>query len=62
MEWPEIAALRSVTADAGFTLRERLAVYPEYLREPGWVPDAVRQRALEWTSEAGLVRKEQEAA
>ena len=28
--WPQIAALRTRTADAGFTLRERLAVYPEF--------------------------------
>jgi FO synthase len=62
MEWPEIAALRSVTADAGFTLRERLAAYPEYLGEPGWVPNALRQRALEWTGDSGLVRQEREAA
>jgi 7,8-didemethyl-8-hydroxy-5-deazariboflavin synthase CofG subunit len=62
MAWPQIAALRSVTQEAGFELRERLAVYPEYLRDPLWVPDALRRRALAWTDEAGLVRGEQEAA
>ena len=31
MAWPQIAALRSVTKEAGFELRERLAAYPEYL-------------------------------
>jgi FO synthase len=32
--WPQIDELASVTAQAGFTLRERLTVYPPYLREP----------------------------
>jgi 7,8-didemethyl-8-hydroxy-5-deazariboflavin synthase CofG subunit len=43
MAWPEIAALRSVTSEAGFELRERLAAYPEYLSEPGWVPEELRR-------------------
>lgn len=60
MAWPEIPSLRAVTREAGFELRERLAVYPEYVREPGWVPAALRRRALEWTDDAGLVRGEQE--
>jgi FO synthase len=62
MAWPQIAALRSVTQEAGFELRERLAVYPEYLRDPRWAPEALRRQALAWTDEAGLVRREQEAA
>jgi FO synthase len=32
--WPQIDELASATAQAGFTLRERLTVYPPYLREP----------------------------
>jgi FO synthase len=60
MAWPEIAALRSVTGAAGFTLRERLAAYPEYIRDSGWTPAHLRQAALAWTDEAGLVRSEQE--
>ncbi len=32
--WPQIDDLAKVTADAGFTLRERLTAHPEYLREP----------------------------
>jgi hypothetical protein len=27
-----------------------------------WVPDILQQQALEWVDEAGLVRKEKEAA
>ena len=55
MAWPQIAALGAVTREAGFELRERLAAYPEYLRDPQWMADAVRQRALAWTDDAGLV-------
>lgn len=62
MAWPQITALRSVTRDAGFELRERLAAYPEYLGDSKWLPDALRGRALAWTDDTGLVRPGQEAA
>ena len=62
MAWPQIAALRSVTREAGFELRERLAAYPEYLRDSGWVPEALHRQALVWTDDTGLVRREQEGA
>jgi FO synthase len=32
--WPQIEELARLTAGAGFTLRERLTIYPPYLREP----------------------------
>jgi len=32
--WPQIDELAARTADAGFTLRERLTIYPPYIREP----------------------------
>jgi len=32
--WPDIDELAAHTAEAGFTLRERLTIYPPYLREP----------------------------
>jgi FO synthase len=36
--WPEIERLRSRSAEAGFTLRERLTIYPEYvLRGESWL-------------------------
>ena len=31
--WPELEALRTATADAGYALRERLCVYPEYVAQ-----------------------------
>lgn len=60
MAWPEIEALRSVTNARGFDLRERLAAYPEYVRDSGWVPETLRQQALTWMDETGLVRREKE--
>src|SRR5579862_33800 len=40
MAWPQIETLRSVTREAGFELRERLAAYPEYLRDSRWMSEA----------------------
>lgn len=55
MAWPQIATLGTVTREAGFTLRERLAAYPEYLRDPTWMAEPLRERALACTDESGLV-------
>ena len=32
--WPHIDELAKLTAQAGFTLNERLTIYPPYIREP----------------------------
>ena len=55
MAWPQIDALRSVTKQAGFELRERLAAYPEYLRDARWIAEPLRSQVLSWTDAAGLV-------
>ena len=55
MAWPQIEALASVTRQAGFELRERLAAYPEYLRESLWMAEPLRRQALVWTDANGLV-------
>jgi FO synthase len=62
MAWPHIESLRSMTARAGFQLRQRLAAYPEYLCNSDWVPENLRRRALGWTDGAGFVREGMEAA
>jgi hypothetical protein len=54
----KIDTLRATTNAAGFQLRERLAAYPEYV---SWIPDPLRQRALAWVDDSGLVRPDQEA-
>jgi FO synthase len=38
--WPQIDELATITAAAGFTLRERLTIYPPYIREP-WLDPRV---------------------
>jgi FO synthase len=38
--WPQIDELAAITAAAGFTLRERLTIYPPYIREP-WLDPRV---------------------
>jgi FO synthase len=38
--WPQLDVLADLTAVAGFTLKERLTIYPQYLREP-WLPPSV---------------------
>jgi FO synthase len=38
--WPQIDDLAAITAAAGFTLRERLTIYPPYIREP-WLDPRV---------------------
>ncbi|HEY83967.1 MAG TPA: 7,8-didemethyl-8-hydroxy-5-deazariboflavin synthase CofG [Chloroflexi bacterium] len=55
--WPAIAKLRALTADVGYSLRERLTVYPRYLLdEPDFVAPAIRAHALKWVGEDGLVK------
>ncbi len=59
--WPSIAELKAVTEEAGFELRERLAIYPEYLtRRNGFLRDSLRQRALAWTDHDGYVRRKEQ--
>jgi FO synthase len=40
--WPQITMLEKRTADAGFVLKERLAIYPEFARAPGFVDERAR--------------------
>jgi len=58
--WPLIADLRRETTAAGLTLRERLAVYPEYVARPEFVAEPLRARIAALTDENGLVRESYE--
>lgn len=40
--WPQIPELAARTASAGFVLRERLAIYPEFLSRPEFINDRLR--------------------
>jgi FO synthase len=53
--WPHLAALEAATAAAGGRLRERLAIYPEYIHRPGFVPGSLRDRVVASVDSAGLV-------
>jgi FO synthase len=54
--WPAVARLREVAAAAGFELRERLCLYPEYLARPDFVREGLRDRMIAWTDASGLVK------
>jgi 7,8-didemethyl-8-hydroxy-5-deazariboflavin synthase CofG subunit len=43
--WPQIAKLRAETEARGFTLRERLALYPEFMLSGDFLSARVRERA-----------------
>jgi FO synthase len=59
--WPKVQELREVTEEAGFELRERLAIYPEFATNDRFVRDACRPNIERWTDESGLVRWEEHA-
>jgi FO synthase len=40
--WPQITMIEKRTAEAGFVLQERLAIYPEFACRPEFVDDGVR--------------------
>ena len=52
--WPDIAGLERLCADAGYALRERLTVYPEYLADDRFVHPAVRDHARALADADGL--------
>jgi 7,8-didemethyl-8-hydroxy-5-deazariboflavin synthase CofG subunit len=56
--WPHLTALDRATTAAGGTLRERLALYPEFVARPGFVPPALRDRVAAYVDASGLVRRE----
>ena len=56
--WPDIDELAARTATAGFTLRERLTIYPPYLREPWLDPRLARHVAALADPATGLAAAE----
>jgi len=55
--WPHIDELARLTADAGCTLRERLTIYPPYLREPWLDPRVARHVAALVDPATGLANE-----
>ena len=59
--WPHITALHDETASLGYRLRERLAIYPEYIvHKEGFVPSALAPRIMALVDEAGYPKEEGE--
>src|SRR5581483_11870794 len=54
--WPAIDELAAHTAAAGFSLRERLTIYPPYLHEPWLDPRLARHVAALADPESRLAR------
>ena len=56
--WPDLRKLEDVTARARLTLVPRLAIYPDYVREPArWLADGLAERVLHITDVDGFVRE-----
>jgi FO synthase len=52
--WPQITKLRSETEARGFILRERLALYPEFMTSREFLSTPVRERALQLADAEGF--------
>ena len=57
--WPKLVELKEVTEEAGFQLRERLAVYPEFATQERFLRESCRENIDRWADESGLVRWEE---
>ena len=42
--WPELGRLARLCSEAGYELRERLTIYPEYVHDDAWVAPRLRDR------------------
>lgn len=52
--WPHIEALARTCREEGFTLRERLAIYPEYINRPGFLLPTLRPRTAELQAQVSV--------
>jgi FO synthase len=52
--WPDITRLGELSADAGYALRERLTVYPEYVMDDSWIDAGLRDHVRALADDAGL--------
>src|SRR5947209_3080616 len=60
--WPQIPRLQAETESRGFTLRERLALYPEFVHRPEFLSPRVRNRVAEVAGADGFARDAVQAA
>jgi len=59
--WPHVEALAATCRAAGFTLRERLAIYPAYIDRPGFLDPALHPRVAALAAEAAWACPDAEA-
>lgn len=57
--WPQISALSAQTASAGFVLRERLAIYPEFTGRAKLLSDRLQPHIQRLRGEDGYAREHQ---
>ena len=58
-DWPEIRALNKSTISKGFSLKERLTVYPRYQREPKrFLSARAMNRVNELAGKDGLAKRQ----
>ncbi len=60
--WPQIARLQDETESRGFTLRERLAIYPEFVGREEFLSPRVRDRITAAAGADGFARDTAQAA
>jgi 7,8-didemethyl-8-hydroxy-5-deazariboflavin synthase CofG subunit len=60
--WPQIARLQAETESRGFVLRERLAIYPEFVSREQFLSPRVRHRIAEVAAANGYARDAAQAA
>jgi FO synthase len=51
--WPQIDRLARLCEEAGYELRERLTIYPEYVHDDTWVAEGIRDRLRSVTDPDG---------
>ncbi len=57
--WPKIRQLRHVTSKHGYTLRERLPIYPEYARHASrWLAQPMQMKVAAWMDAQGYADME----
>lgn len=56
--WPELGRLERLCADAGYTLRERLTIYPRYLSDDRFLDAGLRERVRAMADADGLALAE----
>lgn len=54
--WPQISSLAARTASAGFVLRERLAIYPEFSSRPEFINERLQPRVQKLRGDDGYAR------